>query len=120
MFSINIVYFDLGQGTDYVYHGKTVFRGMHDDDELLLSDRQRELFGGKEPADLLPEYYVLKVNGFDDVAKDPLYDWISFLKTGDIKDSFTAKGLPEAREKLRVDSLPDSERAVSVRSCRHC
>ena len=58
----------------------------------------------------MPEYYVLKVNGFNDVAKDTLDEWISFLKTGDIQDSFTAKGLAEARERLRVDSLPDSER----------
>lgn len=29
VYSINIVYFDLGQGEDYVYHGKTIFKGMH-------------------------------------------------------------------------------------------
>jgi predicted transposase/invertase (TIGR01784 family) len=29
VYSINIVYFDLGQGNDYVYHGKTDFIGIH-------------------------------------------------------------------------------------------
>lgn len=29
VYSINIVYFDLGQGKDYVYHGKTEFVGLH-------------------------------------------------------------------------------------------
>ena len=29
VYSINIVYFSLGSGTDTVYHGKTVFRGLH-------------------------------------------------------------------------------------------
>ncbi|MDR3217924.1 MAG: Rpn family recombination-promoting nuclease/putative transposase, partial [Dysgonamonadaceae bacterium] len=29
LYSINIVYFDLGQGEDYIYHGNTVFRGLH-------------------------------------------------------------------------------------------
>jgi hypothetical protein len=115
VYSVNIVYFDLGQGTDYVYHGKTVFRGLHDNDELLLSAKQRKVFGGNEPGDVMPEYYVLKVNGFDDVAKDTLDEWISFLKTGDIKDSFTAKGLAEARKRLRVDDLPDSERRAFFR-----
>lgn len=110
VYSVNIVYFDLEQGTDYVYHGKQVFRGIHDDDELKLSARQRELFGGEEPADLMPEYYVLKVNNFNDVAKDTLDEWVSFLKTGNIPDNATAKGLAEARERLRVDSLPDDER----------
>lgn len=27
IYSINIVYFDLGRGDDYIYHGKTEFRG---------------------------------------------------------------------------------------------
>ena len=115
VYSVNIVYFDLGQGTDYIYHGKTIFRGMHDDDELKLSKKQRELFGGEEPADLMPEYYVLKVNGFNDVAKDTLDEWISFLKTGDIPEHATAKGLAEAREKLRVDNLPEDERRAYYR-----
>ena len=115
VYSVNIVYFDLGQGTDYVYHGMTVFHGLHDDDELLLSDKQRELFGGTAPGDLMPEYFVLKVNDFNDVAKDSLDEWISFLKTGDIDDSFTAKGLPEARERLRIDLLSESERREYIR-----
>ncbi|MCI5143603.1 MAG: Rpn family recombination-promoting nuclease/putative transposase [Candidatus Electrothrix sp. ATG1] len=28
--SINILYFDLGHGEDYIYHGTTSFRGLHD------------------------------------------------------------------------------------------
>ena len=110
VFSINIVYFDLGQGTDYVYRGRTDFRGLHDGEVLKLSKRQRELFGGEEPADLMPEYFVLKVNNFNKVAKESLDQWISFLKTGDIPEYFTAQGLPEAREKLRVDNLSEEER----------
>lgn len=115
VYSINIVYFDLGQGTDYVYHGKQVFRGIHNDDVLKLSARQRELFGGDEPSDLMPEYYVLKVNNFNDVAKDRLDEWVSFLKTGYIPEHPKAKGLAEAREKLRVDSLPDDERRAYIK-----
>ena len=119
VYSVNIVYFDLGQGTDYVYHGKQVFRGIHDDDVLKLSARQRELYGGEEPADLMPEYYVLKVNNFNDAAKDSLDEWISFLKTGDIPEHTTAKGLAEARERLRVDNLPDEERRAYYKELKH-
>ena len=110
VYSVNIVYFDLGQGTDYVYRGRTDFKGLHDGQILQLSERQRELFGGEEPGDLLPEYFVLKVNNFNKVAKESLDQWISFLKTGDIPEDFTAQGLPEARERLRVDSLPEEEK----------
>ena len=115
VFSINIVYFDLGQGTDYVYHGKNVFRGLHDDDVLKLSAKQRELFGGEEPGDLMPEYFLLKVNNFNKVAKESLDQWISFLKTGDIPEDFTAQGLPEARERLRIDSLSEDDRRDYLR-----
>ena len=115
VFSINIVYFDLGQGSDYVYRGRTDFRGLHDGEPLHLSEQQRKLFGADEPADLLPEYYVLKVNNFNKVAKESLDQWISFLKTGDIPEEFDAQGLPEARERLRVDNLPDKERREYVR-----
>ena len=111
VYSINIVYFDLGQGKDYIYHGKTVFRGLHDPNDVLrLSPRQREIFIGDDAGDIFPEYYVLRVNDFDKVAKTPLDEWIEFLKTGEIDATATAKGLAEARERLRVDALPIAEK----------
>ena len=132
VYSINIVYFELGQGKDYVYHGRTEFRGIHEPhDELKLSVRQNErFFGNKEKdilkrkgaADVFPEYYVLRVNDFDKVAKTPLDEWIEFLKTGSISSKATAAGLTEARECLRVDSLSPSEKHAYYRhmeSVRH-
>ena len=116
VYSINIVYFDLGQGEDYIYHGKTEFRGLHNPHDILkLSVRQREMFVGKEAGDIFPEYYVLRVNDFDKVAKTPLDEWVQFLKTGEIDSTATAKGLPEARERLRVDSLPKAEKQAYFR-----
>ena len=116
IYSINIVYFELGQGKDYVYHGKTIFRGLHDTNDILqLSARQRNIFIGKEAGDIFPEYYVLRVNDFDKVAKTPLDEWIQFLKTGEIDREATAKGLPEARERLRVDALPDADKRAYIR-----
>jgi predicted transposase/invertase (TIGR01784 family) len=34
--SISVVYFALGQGTDYVYRGSLDFFGIHDNDKLRL------------------------------------------------------------------------------------
>ena len=114
IYSVNIIYFDLGQGKDYVYHGKTQFKGIHFDDILKLSTRQREQFVKQEAGDIFPEYYVLRVNEFDELAKTPLDEWIYFLKTGEIDEHATAKGLPEAREKLRIDKLSPSEKGQYV------
>jgi len=110
VYSINIVYFDLGQGNDYVYHGKTDFIGIHNLDKLILSPKQTELLGGKkEPFEIFPEYFVIKVNQFDDVAKNTLDQCIYYLKNNEIKDEFTAKGIDKAKELWRVDSLPEDE-----------
>lgn len=40
--SISILYFDLGQGEDYVYHGTTKLIGIHNHEELKLSESQQE------------------------------------------------------------------------------
>jgi len=110
VYSINIVYFDLGQGDDYIYHGKTDFIGIHKSDKLMLSSKQTEMLGGKtEPYQVFPEYYVIKVNQFDDIAKNTLDQWIYYLKNNEIKDDFTAKGINKAKELWRVDSLPEEE-----------
>jgi predicted transposase/invertase (TIGR01784 family) len=111
VYSVNIVYFDLGQGEDYVYHGKTRFTGLHMHDELKLSASQRKEFDEQEPGDIYPEYYILKINFFDDVAKEPLDQWIYFFKHNEIKAEFNAKGLQKAREVLIHDNLTPAERA---------
>jgi predicted transposase/invertase (TIGR01784 family) len=114
VYSINIVYFDLGQGADYVYHGSTDFKGLHKSDTLLLSDKQKEMFGKTEPYQLFPEYYVIKVNQFDDIAKDSLDEWIYYLKNDNIPDNFNAKGLLQAREILKLDNLSETERSQYI------
>jgi len=103
--SINIVYFDLGQGQDYIYRGRTDFKGLHQNDILGLSEKQKQTFVKQEVADIFPEYYLLKVNQFNDVAKDTLDEWVYFLKNSEVKDDFKAKGLKEANEVLDIMRL---------------
>lgn len=107
--SINIVYFDLGQGKDYIYKGKTDFKGLHKNDILELSKRQKNKFIKENISDIFPEYYLLKVNNFNNSAKDTLDEWIYFLKNSEIKDGFKAKGLKEAEKVLDVMRLPKDE-----------
>jgi predicted transposase/invertase (TIGR01784 family) len=107
--SINIVYFDLGQGEDYVYHGKTDFYGIHKSDKLKLSEKQMEILGKVEPFQIFPEYYVIKVNQFNDVATNSLDQWIYYFKNNEIKEEFTAKGISQAKELWRVDKLSQEE-----------
>jgi hypothetical protein len=107
VYSVNIVYFDLGEGGDYIYHGTTVFKGLHTDDELYLTAKQQELYGVRYISDLQPEYYIIKVRNFDDVAKDSIDEWIFYLKNNQIRDEFKAQGIAKARELLAYDNLTD-------------
>ena len=109
VYSINIVYFSLGHGKDYVYHGKTEFRGIHTNDLLELTPFQRQTFKAYTVSQLYPEYYILKVNGFNQVAKSPLEEWIYYLNTGDIPSNATAPGLDEARKKLKLAMMTHDE-----------
>ena len=109
IYSINIVYFNLGNGTDVVYHGKTEFRGIHNGELLNLSPFQKQKFKVDAVSDLYPEYYILKVNDFDKWSKVPLEQWIYFLNTGNIPADATAPGLSEAREKLQLVRMSKAE-----------
>jgi predicted transposase/invertase (TIGR01784 family) len=109
VYSVNIVYFDLGQGDDYIYYGKTDFVGIHKKDKLKLSDKQVEILGKNEPFEISPEYYVIKVNQFNDNAISTLDEWIYYLKNNEIRDEFTAQGINKAKELLRVDKLSEEE-----------
>jgi hypothetical protein len=67
--------------------------------------QQKQTFAKQNVADIFPEYYIIKVNQFDDVAKDTLDEWIYFLKNSEVKDEFKAKGLSEAKEILDIMRL---------------
>jgi len=108
--SVNIVHFDLGQGDDYVYHGRTEFKGLHDGVSLQLNEPQRKMLRVDLVEEVCPEYFILKVVNFDDVAKNTLDEWIYFLKNGVIEPEFQAKGIKDADKILDVLKLTEAER----------
>jgi predicted transposase/invertase (TIGR01784 family) len=113
VYSINIVYFDLGgnEDDDYVYHGKTKFKGLHSKKALNLSKKQQKIFGKIKAGKLYPEYYILKINNFNNVAKTTMDEWVYFLKNDRIETGFSAKGLLKAREVLDYYRLSPEEKA---------
>jgi predicted transposase/invertase (TIGR01784 family) len=113
--SVNILYFDLGLGTDYVYHGTTSFIGIHNQDKLQLSDKQQNLYPSNKIEKIFPEYYLIKVNNFNNIATNCLDEWIYFLKNEEIKDDFRAKGLKQAKQELDILKLPEKERQAYER-----
>jgi len=110
VYSISILYFDLGKGEDYLYHGKTSFVGVHTGDMLQVSSKERDVIRMKAPEEVFPEYYLIRVNEFNKIATTPLEEWISYLKDGEISEKTETPGLGEAREKLQYIKMSKEER----------
>lgn len=115
VYSISILYFDLGKGADYLYHGQNRFIGVHTNDELQINVREKDALVSRKPADIFPEYILIRVNEFDKVAVTPLEEWMAYLKEGIIRDNPTAPGLQEAKERLQRDMMTTSERLAYER-----
>lgn len=112
VYSISILYCTLGQGDDYVYHGKTVFKGLHTGTDLRMDIRTRDAIIPSLPEDVFPEYYIVRVNEFDKNPTSHLDEWMQYLKTGRIREETDAPGLQDARRKLEVMKMSEKERAA--------
>ena len=117
VYSINILYFNFGSGDDYAFHGVTTFHGMTNKDaELKLNTRSEREYMDSErrrmtsPDEVFPEYFLLIVDRFNEVAKTPIEEWMAYLKDGAIRDDTTTPGLQEARRKLEYMSMTEEER----------
>lgn len=110
IYSVNILYFDIGRGNDYLYHGQNIFTGVHTSDRLEVSVKEKNALVHKLPAEIFPEYFLIRVNEFNQVAVTPLEEWIAYLKDGTIRPDTTAPGLREAREKLIYHNMSEEER----------
>ncbi len=108
--SIAVLYFNFGEGDDYIYQGTTSFIGMHNHSVLKLNPKQTELYKAELVKKLFPQYYLIRINNFNDLAKDSLDEWIYFLKNEEIKSEFKAKGLAKAKEVLDYLKCSEAER----------
>ena len=113
--SVNILYFDLGHGSDYIYHGTTTFIGIHDNDKLQLDIRQQKQYGNIQINHSYPEYYLIRLNNFNSIAKTSLDEWIYFLKNEEIKEEFKAKGIQKAKKSFSILSMSETEQLAYAR-----
>ena len=110
VYSISILYFDLGKGEDYVYRGQTVFRGVTKNDTLQITSKEKNAIQMKSPEEVFPEYYLIRVNAFNKRAENHLDEWIRYLKDGEIDENTTAPGLQEVKRKLEYMSMSKSDK----------
>lgn len=109
VYSISILYFDLGKGADYLYHGQTIFKGVHTGDTLQITTKEKDVIEMKAPEQVFPEYYLIRVNEFNKVATTPLEEWLDYLRSGNIKDDTVTPGLQQARQQLLYMQMSKEE-----------
>ena len=117
VYSVNILYFNFGSGDDYAFHGVTTFRGMTNENAVLEFNNmnERKYMDSERrritsPDEVFPEYFLLIVDRFNEVARTPIEEWMAYLKDGAIREDTTTPGLQEARRKLEYMSMTDEER----------
>ncbi|MDR2727591.1 MAG: Rpn family recombination-promoting nuclease/putative transposase [Chitinispirillales bacterium] len=115
VYSVDIVYFELGRGEDYIYHGVTDFRGIHDNKSLLLSEKEMEFLPqyireSKNAGGLFPEYYLIYPDKFDERIRSRFDEWVYAFKTSTVESGFTAAGIQEMGEALDVRMMTEAER----------
>ncbi len=123
VFSISIVYYDLGEGDDYFYECKSDFIGVHTKNVLRLSRKEEltveEIKNGdlrkfkytqKTASDIFPKYYLIRINSFRKIVVDAMDEWMTFLKDNSIKADTTVPGLKEAKEQLKYSKMTKAER----------
>ena len=132
VYSISIVYYDFGVGKDYLYVGDTKFVGVHYQDELLISEKEELTLFEKEQdktkdknrkfkynrhnaGDIMPTYYMIRVNSFDDTIKTAMDEWMEFLKNSQIKSNTKVPGLVEAKEVMKFDRMSKEEQNAYIR-----
>jgi predicted transposase/invertase (TIGR01784 family) len=108
--SVNLVYFELGQGKDYVYYGSTQFVGIYQNDILQLAANQLKTYKANSISKIYPEYYIIRINEFNNIAKNNLDQWIYFLKNEELPPNVKAKGLKEAGQILNILKLSPKDR----------
>jgi len=111
--SVSILYFNLGVGEDYVYHGKTEFVGVHNHLPLIIKRKEKDILTHSivyKDKNIFPEYYLINVERFEDLIEGALDEWIYFLKHNAIKPEFHAKNIDKARQKLTLLNMTEKER----------
>ena len=88
--------------------------GVHTHDSLRITRKEQDALVGRRPEEIFPEYILIRVNEFNQVAVSPLEEWMAYLKDGVIRPDTKAPGLHEAREKLRYYAMSDKERKAYV------
>lgn len=113
--SVNILYFDLGIGDDYLYYGKTEFLGLNTNERIDKNNKKVEKLipkGAKyNQIEIFPEYYLIQVEKYKNVIGRAIDEWIFWFKNEKIKEGSKSKNIKKVEKKLSILKMSPEERA---------
>jgi predicted transposase/invertase (TIGR01784 family) len=121
VYSINIAYYDLGATREYLFNGDFGgFRGINFKEETIPFAQIRDLNAPEGPKNYIhPEYYLILPKMFDEKMRTRFDEWVYILKKSAVRSDFVAAGIKEAKLKLDLLNMPQSERKAYERFWRH-
>jgi len=113
--SVSILFFNLGRGNDYLYHGTTSFVGMNDGKPLIIKRKEEKVLNGQtavkfKDKNIFPEYYLIRVEKYQNIVKRKIDEWIYLIKNDEVKEGSTAKNINKAAKKLAFLNMEEAER----------
>lgn len=114
--SVSILYFNLGTGDDYIYHGRTEFLGLNTGNPLIVKEKVEttDKYGQIEirfsEKDVFPEYYLIRVEKYPNIIKRAIDEWVYMLKNNTVEDSFNSKNIDKAAQKLAEINMTPAEK----------
>ena len=118
--SVSILFFNLGRGEDYLYHGTTSFIGMNDGKPLIIRRKEEEVLNGEKiirfnDKNIFPEYYLIRVEKYPNIIRKKIDEWIYLIKNNEVKEGSTAKHIDKAAQKLDYINMSETERKAYER-----
>jgi len=113
--SISILFFNLGRGEDYLYHGTTNFVGMNDGKPLIIKRKEEAVINGQKivkfkDRNIFPEYYLIRVEKYPNIIRKKIDEWIYLIKNDQVSAGSTSKNIDKAAEKLAYINMNETER----------
>jgi predicted transposase/invertase (TIGR01784 family) len=112
--SVSLIHFGFGHGRDYVYHGRTEIRGIHQNDLMEMNEDFATYGEEKDPEwesdNVFPEFYFIPIKRFGDVVKDDLDEWIYAFKNERVLPTFKSRNIRKLDKKLDVLKMPEEEK----------
>ena len=113
--SVSIVYFNLGIGDDYLYHGKTHFIGKTKNDEIHQNTpfvKNLTLLKNTNfnKVAIYPEYYFIQIDKYQDEVKRTIDEWIYWFKNDKLREGSSSKHIDKVEEKLDMLHMSNNDR----------